>query len=75
MPHIYEEMDPTYAAACSDITLCSSSKGFFKSFAEDLVAMASAEWLQKFENIEEGKKVKAVLENKEVCVKVKEYLY
>jgi hypothetical protein len=69
MSRVYEEFDPGYAATCSDVTLCSNTKGFFKNFAEDLVAIAeSNNWLQEFEKVEDGKKVAAVKENKEVCV-------
>ncbi|KAG6446964.1 SET and MYND domain-containing protein 4 [Manduca sexta] len=66
MSRIYEEIDPSYAVACSDVTLCSNSKGFFKSLGEELVSLADAAWLDSFEKIEDGKKVSAVLENKDV---------
>ncbi|KAJ0183945.1 hypothetical protein K1T71_000368 [Dendrolimus kikuchii] len=74
MPHISEEIDPTYAAACSDVTLCSSSKGFFKSLADEMVAISDVGWLQTFENVDEGKKVNAVLENKEIMDALTEVL-
>lgn len=66
MSRIYEEVDPVYAATCSDITLCSNSKGFFKGLADDLVSLAGEEWLNKFELVEDGKKVTFFMENKEV---------
>lgn len=67
MSHVYEELDPAYAAACSDVTLCSNSKGFFCAIAEEAVAIASTnQWLHKFEKVDDAKKVPAVMANKEV---------
>lgn len=67
MSRIYEDVDPAYAAVCSDVTLCSNSTGFFKSLAEELVSVAETDgWLQTFEATDDGKKVSAVMENKEV---------
>lgn len=69
MSRVYEELDPAYAAACSDITLYSNSKGFFRAIAEEAVAMASADqWLHKFDEVDDAKKVTAVKENKEVSI-------
>lgn len=69
MSRVYEELDPTYAAACSDVTLYSNSKGFFCAIAEEAVAMASADqWLHKFEKVEDANKVGAVMANKEVSM-------
>lgn len=66
MPRIYEEMDPKFAAMCSDVTLCSNPKGFFTGLAEEAVSMAGAEWLQELEKVEEGRKIAFVMENEEV---------
>ncbi|XP_028033589.1 SET and MYND domain-containing protein 4 [Bombyx mandarina] len=74
MSRIYEEVDPVYAATCSDITLCSNSKGFFKGLADDLVSLAGEEWLNKFELVEDGKKVTFFMENKEVMEALTEVL-
>lgn len=69
MSRVYEELDPVYAAACSDVTLFSNSKGFFGAIAEEAVAMASAnQWLHKFENVDDVKKVAAVMANVEVSL-------
>lgn len=67
MSRVYEQFDPGFAATCSDVTLCSNTKGFFKTLTENMVSLAESDnWLQNFEKIEEGKKVAAVMENKEV---------
>lgn len=67
MPRIYEETDPNYAASCSNITLCSNSKGFFKGLGEELVSMAEAGgWLDTLEAVHDSKKVAAVLANETV---------
>ncbi|XP_063891041.1 SET and MYND domain-containing protein 4 [Helicoverpa armigera] len=75
MPRIYEETDPGYAAACSNVTLCSNSKGFFKGLGEELVAMAEGDgWLDKFEAVDDGQKVAAVLDNKTIMEALNEVL-
>ncbi|KAJ8738071.1 hypothetical protein PYW08_000666 [Mythimna loreyi] len=75
MPRIYEETDPGYAAACSNVTLCSNSKGFFKGLGEELVSIADTDgWLDKLEAVEYGKKVATVLENKTVMDALNEVL-
>ncbi|XP_060809650.1 SET and MYND domain-containing protein 4 [Amyelois transitella] len=67
MSKVYEEVDPGFAVKCSDVTLCSNTKGFFKELVEELVSLADKDdWLQTFEKIPEAKKVAAVLEKKEV---------
>lgn len=69
MARVYEELDPAYATACSDVTLCSNSKGFFCAIAEEAVAIASADqWLDNFEKVDDPKKVAAVMANKEVSI-------
>lgn len=69
MSRIYEDIDPSYAATCSDVTLCSNSKGFFKNLAEELLEIADTDaWLDSFEKVNDGKKVAAVLENKLVII-------
>lgn len=65
MSRFYQE-DARYAAACSDVTLCSNSKGFFKGLSEELVSKADGDWLLQLERADEGQKVKVVMENKEV---------
>ncbi|KAL0902216.1 hypothetical protein ABMA27_000140 [Loxostege sticticalis] len=67
MSRVYEDFDPGFAATCSDVTLCSKTKGFFKDLAEDIISIAENDnWLESFEKIEDGKKVTAVMENKEI---------
>lgn len=67
MPRIFEEMDRVYAATCSDVTLCSNPKGFFKNLSEEIVSIANTDgWLDTFEKIEQGRKVQAVLENEKI---------
>ncbi|CAG4941880.1 unnamed protein product [Colias eurytheme] len=67
MSRIYEDVDSTYAEACSDVTLCSNKKGFFKNFAEEIVSIAeSNEWLETFEKVADGEKVAAVMENEAI---------
>ncbi|KAL4717714.1 hypothetical protein ACJJTC_000863 [Scirpophaga incertulas] len=67
MARVYEDIDPGYADTCSDVTLCSSSKGFFKAFTEELVTIAeNKNWLKEFEKIEDVNKVSAVQENEEL---------
>lgn len=67
MSRIYEESDREYAASCSNITLCSNSKGFFYNWGEELVTLAEADgWLRNFESVDDGKKVQAVLDNETV---------
>lgn len=69
MPRIFEEVDPTFAATCSDVTLCSNPKGFFKNLSEEVVALADTDgWLDSFEKVEDGKKVVTVMENKAVII-------
>lgn len=69
MSRVYEELDPAYAAACSDVTLYSKSKGFFCAIAEEAVAIASVdEWLAYFEKVDDTNKVSAVMANKEVSI-------
>lgn len=75
MPRIYEETDPGYAAACSNVTLCSNSKGFFKGLGEELVAIAEGDgWLDRFEAVDDGQKVAAVLDNKTIMEALNEVL-
>lgn len=75
MPRIYEETDPNYAASCSNITLCSNSKGFFKGLGEELVSMAEAGgWLDTLEAVHDSKKVAAVLANETVMGALNEVL-
>ncbi|XP_041987605.1 SET and MYND domain-containing protein 4 [Aricia agestis] len=75
MSRIYEIVDPAYAATCSDVTLCSNNKGFFKKLADELVSMAEEnEWLDKFENTEDCDKVRAVFENKTLMDALNEVL-
>ncbi|CAG9789007.1 unnamed protein product [Diatraea saccharalis] len=67
MARIYEELDVDYATKCSDVTLCSNTKGFFKTLAEDMVSIAeNNNWLQDFEKTEDAKKIEAVKHNKEI---------
>lgn len=66
MSRVHLEVDAGYAAACSDVTLCSNSKGFFKGLAEDVLAVAGDAWLRELERADEGQKVKEVMDNKEV---------
>lgn len=69
MSRVYEELDPAYATACSDVTLYSNSKGFFSAIADEAVAMASVDqWLHKFEKVDDAKKVATVIANKEVSI-------
>ncbi|KAG7313155.1 hypothetical protein JYU34_000246 [Plutella xylostella] len=42
MSRVYEELDPAYAAKCSDVTLYSDPKGFFKTLTDELVTLASS---------------------------------
>ncbi|XP_072930966.1 SET and MYND domain-containing protein 4 [Epargyreus clarus] len=73
MSRIYEEIDPAYAAACSDVTLCYSNKGFFRGFSEDIVSLAEADnWLKTFEDLEDGQKVTAVLGKHEIMEALRE---
>ncbi|XP_063838050.1 SET and MYND domain-containing protein 4 [Ostrinia nubilalis] len=73
MSRVYEDVDPGFAATCSDITLYSKTKGFFKNFAEDIVSIAENDnWLDSFEKVEDGKKVAAVMENKEIMEALQE---
>lgn len=66
---MYEELDPAYATTCSDVTLYSVSKGFFREIAEETVAMARADqWLHKFEGVDDSDKVAAVKANKKVSI-------
>lgn len=65
MSRVYD-VDPKFAATCSDITLCSDLKGFFTNLADEAVSMATAGWLRELEAVEEGKKVSFVMENEEV---------
>ncbi|CAH2103239.1 unnamed protein product [Euphydryas editha] len=67
MTQVYEDFDPTFAAVCSDVTLYSNNKGFFKGFVEQIVSLAEEDgWLSKFEKIVEKDKVAAVLENETI---------
>lgn len=69
MARSYEEIDPAYTATCSDVTLCSNSKGFFQELGEEIVNVADKNgWIKKFENIEEGLKVATFMNNKEVSM-------
>ncbi|XP_028164357.1 SET and MYND domain-containing protein 4 [Ostrinia furnacalis] len=73
MSRVYEDVDPGFAATCSDITLYSKTKGFFKNFADDIVSIAENDnWLDSFEKVEDGKKVAAVMENKEIMEALQE---
>ncbi|RVE43980.1 hypothetical protein evm_011364, partial [Chilo suppressalis] len=64
---VYEDFDVEYATKCSDVTLCSNTKGFFKTLAEDMVSLAeNNDWLQEFQKIEDSKKIEAVKNNKEI---------
>ncbi|XP_075991128.1 SET and MYND domain containing, class 4, member 2 [Anticarsia gemmatalis] len=75
MPRIFEEADAAYAATCSEVTLCSNAKGFFKTLGDELVALADTDgWLDSFEKVEDGKKVTAVMENKMVMEALTEVL-
>ncbi|XP_026741665.1 SET and MYND domain-containing protein 4 [Trichoplusia ni] len=75
MSRIYEESDREYAASCSNITLCSNSKGFFYNWGEELVTLAEADgWLRNFESVDDGKKVQAVLDNETVMEALTEVL-
>ncbi|CAG4984743.1 unnamed protein product [Parnassius apollo] len=65
MSRIYEDVDPAYAANCSNITLCSNTVGFFKNFSDEIISIAEEDnWLQSFEKVEDVHKVTAVMENK-----------
>ncbi|CAH2216182.1 jg25402 [Pararge aegeria aegeria] len=67
MSRVYEEFDPAFASVCSDVTVYSNNKGFFKSLAEEIVSLAEVDgWLQTFEDIEDEKKVTMVMENNTV---------
>ncbi|CAH4038989.1 unnamed protein product [Pieris brassicae] len=67
MSRIYDEVDSGYAEACSDVTVCSNKKGFFKSLANEVVSIAeSSGFLNTFDEIDERSKVKAVMENETI---------
>ncbi|XP_026758379.1 SET and MYND domain-containing protein 4 [Galleria mellonella] len=66
MARVYDNIDPAYAATCSDVTLCSNNKGFFRNLSENLVAIADTEWLERLERMDEEKRVQAVKDNKEI---------
>ncbi|XP_059055268.1 SET and MYND domain-containing protein 4 [Achroia grisella] len=66
MSRVYEDIDPAYAATCSDVTLCSNTKGFFKSLSDELVAIADKGWIKRLENMEEERKLQAIKDNKEI---------
>ncbi|KAM3956896.1 SET and MYND domain containing, class 4, member 2 [Aphomia sociella] len=74
MARVYEDMDPAYAATCSDVTLCSNTKGFFRGWSEELMSNVDDDWLTRLENIEDGKKVQAVKDNKEIMEPLNEVL-
>ncbi|CAF4743725.1 unnamed protein product [Pieris macdunnoughi] len=64
MSRIYDEVDSGYAEACSDVTVCSNKKGFFKDLANEVVSIAeSTGFLNTFDEIDERSKVKAVMGN------------
>lgn len=70
MSRVYEDFDPSFATICSDVTLYSNNKGFFKNMAEDLVSLADKNgWLQTLENVKDNEKIRTVLENETVSCK------
>lgn len=69
MSRIYEEFDPAFASLCSDVTVYSNKKGFFKNLAEEIVSLAEDDgWMQSFELTEDERKVTAVTENNTVRI-------
>lgn len=71
MSKVFEEVDPGYAATCSNATLCSNPKGFFRDLADNLVELAKKnDWLsQEFEKRNgDAEKISAVYENEEVRI-------
>ncbi|XP_023941047.2 SET and MYND domain-containing protein 4 [Bicyclus anynana] len=75
MPRVYEDFDPKYASICSDVTVYSNNKGFFKSLAEEIVSLAEVDgWMQTFEDVEDDKKVTTVLENNTIMNALNEVL-
>lgn len=69
MSRVYEAVDAAYAAACSDGTLCSGARGFFRGLAEEMVAAAAADGaLDALEAAPPAAKLAAVLENKQVQI-------
>nr|XP_026500608.1 SET and MYND domain-containing protein 4 [Vanessa tameamea] len=75
MTCIYEDFDSAFASVCSDVTLYSNNKGFFKGLVEEIVSLAEVDgWLSKFEEIVDKEKVTAVLENQTVMDALKEVL-
>ncbi|XP_069365158.1 SET and MYND domain-containing protein 4 isoform X1 [Maniola hyperantus] len=75
MSRVYEEFDAAFASICSDVTVYSNNKGFFKNLAEEIVLLAEVDgWLESFENIEDDKKVAAVMENHAVISALNEVL-
>lgn len=75
MTRVYEDFDPAFAAVCSDVTLYSNNKGFFKGFVEQILSIAEEDgWLSKFDQIPEKNKVTVVLENETVSKIIKLHL-
>lgn len=67
MARIYEDFDSSFAAVCSDVTLYSNNKGFFKNLVEDLVSLAERDgWLQTLECVKDYEKISTVLKNETV---------
>lgn len=67
MARVYEDVDPSFATICSDVTLYSNNKGFFKNVAEDLVSIADRDgWLETLETVKDNEKISTVLKNQTV---------
>ncbi|XP_050684054.1 SET and MYND domain-containing protein 4 [Leptidea sinapis] len=64
MSQIYDEADSAYATACSDVTICSNNKGFFKQLSDEIMSIADTDgWINTFEKLDDTRKVSAVMEN------------
>ncbi|CAH0716358.1 unnamed protein product, partial [Brenthis ino] len=75
MARIYEDFDSSFAAVCSDVTLYSNNKGFFKNLVEDLVSLAERDgWLQTLESVKDNEKISTVLKNETIMEALNEVL-
>ncbi|CAK1555037.1 unnamed protein product [Leptosia nina] len=73
MSKIYDDVDPDYAATCSDVTLYSNKKGFFKNLADEVVSIAeSSGFTDIFERVDERAKLAAVMENEAIMLTLRD---
>ncbi|KAJ2954157.1 hypothetical protein O0L34_g2385 [Tuta absoluta] len=74
MSRVYEEEDAGYAAACSDGTLSSPNRGFFRQLADELAALAPPELLEKLPALPERDQLPAFQGDSQVMEALTEVL-